>query len=132
MFKGPSSLNTIGSVSQISTDSYDASLFKESEFHWLSLSNGYFKEESSYGLSKIIEKIGFPVISTLHPITKALKNSRHMGSIRFFSPAIIRTYLKHNSNRWQDGSLSRSEVLQLFEYILKDPNLDERELGVSK
>ena len=129
VFRGPSLLNAIGKVSGVPANSYDAYSFKESEFHWLSLSNGYLEDESSYniGLTRIIEKTGFPVISTFYPIIKALKNSNHGDLPRFFSPAVIRNYLKHNHDRWQDviPRIPRNEVLQLFEYVLKDENFDE-------
>jgi hypothetical protein len=129
VFRGPLSSNTIGIISKASADSYDASLFKESEFHWLSLLNGYLEDEKAhYDLPKIIGNIGFPLISTLHVIINALKDStKHKDSLHFFTPAIIRNYLKGNSDRWQEGIISRKEILSLFEYILKDKIFDELE-----
>jgi hypothetical protein len=90
---------------------------------WLSLSNGYLKDEKLFdsNLSKIIGNIGFPVISTLNPITRVLKNSRHQDSLKFFSPTIIRIHLNNNRAMWEN-ILSRKEILLLFEYILKELN----------
>ncbi len=127
VFKGPSSSNDIGKVAKASANSYDASL-QESEFHWLSLSNGYLEDERLYDLPKLSEilgSIGFPVISTPYCIIKALKNSKHIDSFDFFTPAIIRDYLRHNRDRWD--TIPREEVLQLFEYVLKDKKFDELE-----
>jgi hypothetical protein len=121
VFEGPSSLYTIGKVS---ADSYDASSFKESKFHWLSLSNGYLDKGSSNFLPKIIGKIGFPVISVPHDLVRVLKNSKHKDTFSFLSPSIIRTYLKCNRDRWEN-IISRDEVLQLFYYILKDKKFGE-------
>jgi hypothetical protein len=127
VFEGPSS-STIGKISGISADSYNASSFNESGFHWLSLRNGYLEDEKLLviDLPKIIGKIGFPAISTSYLIISALKNSKHRDSLKFFSPAVIRTYLKHNFSRWE-GTLSRKEILRLFEYILRDQNFNELE-----
>ncbi len=128
VFKGPSSSNTIGTVSQASAGSYIKSLFKDSEFHWLSLYNGFLEEKSSTNdLSKIIESIGFPIILNSYPIIKALKNSIHKGSLKLLSPAIIRSYLHSNRDRWEDGAIPREEVLQLFEYILQDNKFNSLE-----
>ncbi|CAG8593257.1 6936_t:CDS:2 [Funneliformis mosseae] len=133
VFKGPSSSSPIGKVANIPAKSYLKSSLQE--FHWLSLSNGYFEDpRSNYGLSKILGKIGFPVILVSHDIIKALKDSNHEGSLRYFSPAIIRTYLNQNRNRWNDTqdnnttlTISRKEILQLFGYILKDKKFNELE-----
>jgi hypothetical protein len=123
VFRGPSSPNTIRSVSEVSAESYDA----QSELHLLSLSNGYLEDEKSYSydVTNIIGSIGFPVISVSHPdIIKVLKNSRHAESLRFFSPAVIRTYLDCNRAKWEN-TMSRKEILELFYYILKDKKFDE-------
>ncbi|CAB5189595.1 unnamed protein product [Rhizophagus irregularis] len=127
VFKGPSS-SIIGEISGISADSYNTSSFIESGFHWLSLSNGYLEDEKllSFDLPKIIGKIGFPVISTSYHIISVLKNSKYKDSLKFFSPGVIRTYLKHNFDKWE-GNLPRKEILQLFEYILRDQNFNELE-----
>src|SRR6266542_241971 len=110
VFRGPSLLNTIGKVPENSKNSYDASSFKETGFHWLSLTNGYLKDESyDVDLLKILGNIGFPVISVSNDIFDALKNSKHKDFLKVFSPTIIRIYLKHNRNRWQDKTL-RKEV----------------------
>ncbi|CAB4479085.1 uncharacterized protein OCT59_027473 [Rhizophagus irregularis] len=130
VFRGPPSSNTIGVVSKASADSYDTPLFQESEFHWLSLLNGYLEDEKSriYELPKIIGSIGFPFISTLPTILNALKKStKHEDSLHFFTPATIRNYLRCNSDRWQEGVISRKEILYLFEYILEDKKFDELE-----
>jgi hypothetical protein len=120
VFKGPFSSNVIGTVTNVSY-SYNTLSFQEPKFHWLSLSNGYFEDENlfNHDLSKIIGNIGFPVISTLYPIIRVLKDSRHQDSLKFFSPAIIRTYLNNNRDRWEN-TLSRKEILLLFEYILNE------------
>ncbi|CAB5375027.1 unnamed protein product [Rhizophagus irregularis] len=117
VFKGPSS-SIIGEISGISADSYNTSSFNESGFHWLSLSNGYLEDEKllSFDLPKIIGKIGFPVISTSYHIISVLKNSKYKDSLKFFSSGVIRTYLKHNFDKWE-GNLPRKEVLQLFEKL---------------
>ncbi|RGB37961.1 hypothetical protein C1646_693362, partial [Rhizophagus diaphanus] len=99
--------------------------------NWLSLSNGYLEDEKlfNFNISKIIANIGFPVISILYPIIRALKNSRHQDSLKFFSPTIVRIYLNKHRARWEN-ILSRKETLLLFEYILKelnDQNLNELE-----
>jgi hypothetical protein len=126
VFKGPSSSNAIGEISNVSANSYDMSLFQSSEFHWLSLSSGYLDEKFlNNDLIKIIGNIGFPVIPNLYPIIKVLKDSRHQNSLKNLSPATIRTYLKSNLARWQNKP--REEVLKLFEYILSDKNFDELE-----
>ncbi|GES91901.1 hypothetical protein GLOIN_2v552263 [Rhizophagus clarus] len=130
VFRGPPSSNDIGTISKATTDSYDTSLYQVSEFHWLSLLNGYLEDEKTqiYDLSKIIGNIGFPLISTLHIILSALKDSiKHKDSLHFFTPSIIRNYLKCNSDRWQEDAISRKEILSLFEYILKDKKFDELE-----
>ncbi|GBC02571.1 hypothetical protein RclHR1_00470001 [Rhizophagus clarus] len=131
VFKGPCSSNVIGTVTGVSTYTYNMPSLQESKFHWLSISNGYFDDDKllNSDLSEIIGNIGFPVISTLYPIIKVLKNSRHQDSLKFFSPAIIRTYLNNNRDRWEN-ILSREEILLLFKYILNelnDQNLDELE-----
>src|SRR4051794_16651497 len=48
VFKGPSSSNSIGQVVGILSKSYKSSSFQESKFHWLSLSNGYLKDEKYF------------------------------------------------------------------------------------
>ncbi|CAG8441739.1 3777_t:CDS:2, partial [Funneliformis mosseae] len=124
VFKGPPS---IGTLPEVLANSYDASSFKGSQFYWLSISNGYLEDEKSYNsLTEIIRNIGFPVMSASPLIIEALKNSKHKYSLKFFSPTIIRNYLKHNRDRWQD-KLSRSDVLLLFEYVLKDKNFEDLE-----
>ena len=107
-------------------------MFRKSEFHWLSLFNGYLEDEKSFiiELPKIIGNIGFPIISSLHPTIKETltrSSSKHIDSLRFFSPNVIRTYLRCNGDRWQDDAISRKDVLYLFEYILKDKKFDELE-----
>ncbi|CAG8632371.1 13141_t:CDS:2 [Funneliformis mosseae] len=59
VFKGPSSKIEIGTEFS-ATD--DATQYQESEFHWLSLFDGYFEEENLFDikLTRIIEKTGFP------------------------------------------------------------------------
>ncbi|CAG8565081.1 11420_t:CDS:10 [Rhizophagus irregularis] len=130
VFRGPSSSNTIGEISEASVDLYNTSSFQKSEFHWLSLHNGYLEDENVQicNLSSIIKSIGFPFISTLQIIVSCLKNStKHKDSLHLFTPAIIRNYLRCNSDRWQDGVISREEILSLFEYILKNEKFDELE-----
>jgi hypothetical protein len=106
-------------------NSYNTS---SSESHWLSLSNGYLDDKQlDFNLLKIIENIGFPVISVPPEIKTALKNSRHKDSLKILSPATIRNYLKSDRTRWEDDAISREEVLQLFEYILRDKKFDELE-----
>ncbi|CAG8617403.1 10376_t:CDS:2, partial [Funneliformis caledonium] len=126
VFKGPPSSYDIGTVSEVSENLYDTYLLKVSEFHWLSISNGYLEDEKVYSdLPKIIGTIGFPVISTFLDIIKALKDSRHKDFLINFSPAIIRTYLNDNCDRWQD--IPKKKVLLLLEYVLKDKKFDELE-----
>ncbi|RIA90194.1 hypothetical protein C1645_164980 [Glomus cerebriforme] len=123
IFQGPSSANVIGKVENSMT-SYDCS--QESEFHWLSLANGYLEDakSSDFYLPQTIGKIGFPVISVPSNIIRVLKNSEHKDSLNFFSPAIVRTYLDCNRDRWEN-TLLRNEVLQLFCYILRDKKFNE-------
>ncbi|CAB5345824.1 unnamed protein product [Rhizophagus irregularis] len=125
VFKGPSSSNNVGTVSGVS-ESYNVSSYKGSEFYWLSLSNGYFEDEKwfNYDLTKILGNIGFPVISVFPDIMRVLKNSKHKDSFKTFSPAVIRTYLDCNRARWEN-TIPRKEVLELFNYILRDKNFDE-------
>ncbi|CAG8452125.1 2916_t:CDS:2 [Funneliformis mosseae] len=124
VFRGPSSLNNaIGKVSGISADSYDASSFQASEFHWLSLANGYLNDNMTIDLSTV-GSVGFPIISAPFAITKGLKKSKHKTSRKIFAPAILRDYLKHNPGRWQ-STLAREEVLKLFGYLLRDEKFDE-------
>ncbi|GES91935.1 sacsin isoform X1 [Rhizophagus clarus] len=124
--RGPSSSNTIGTVYGVPAESYNDSSFKGSEFHWLSISNGYFEDERlfNYDVSKIIGNIGFPVISVSPDIMRVLKSSKHKEFLSTFSPAIIRTYLNYNRARWE-STISRKEVLELFNYILRDKKFDE-------
>jgi hypothetical protein len=123
VFRGPSSSNAIGQVAGISRASYKALSSQESKFHWLSLSNGYLEDRRSF-VSKIIEVIGFPVISVPPNIVDILEDSIHKDSINFYSSAIVRTYLKGNRTRWED-KISRVDILDLFNYILKDKKYDE-------
>ncbi|GBC02577.1 hypothetical protein RclHR1_00470007 [Rhizophagus clarus] len=123
VFQGPSSLSTIGEVGNPAT-LYDSSSFKESEFHWLSLSNGYFENAANINLARIIGEIGFPVIIVPPDFIRILKNSQHKDSLKFFSPAVIRKYLDCNRDRWEN-TIPKKEVLQLFYYILKDKKFDE-------
>ncbi|UZO07228.1 uncharacterized protein OCT59_027521 [Rhizophagus irregularis] len=123
VFQGPSSLSTIGEVENSAT-LYDCSLFKESEFHWLSLSNGYLEDVANVYLPKIVGEIGFPVITVPPDFIKILKNSQHKVSLKFYSPAVIRKYLDLNRARWEN-TIPKKEVLQLFYYILKDKKFDE-------
>jgi hypothetical protein len=127
VFKGPSSLNNIGTtLLKVSEDSYNASSLEKSEFHWLSLSSGYLDEKLlDADLIKIIGNIGFPIISVSPDVIRVLKNSRHKNSFNSLSPATIRAYLNSNRARWEDNAISRQDVLQLFEYILKDKKFDE-------
>ncbi|GBB96452.1 hypothetical protein RclHR1_02760005 [Rhizophagus clarus] len=127
VFRGPSSSNVIGTIPEVSEDLYNTLPFQESEFHWLSLHNGFFGDLGDEKFSKIIGKIGFPVVSDSdsYSIIKSLKNSRHKDILKFFSSSIIRTYLNLNCARWEDDTISRGEVLQLFEYILKDKMFDK-------
>ncbi|CAG8697672.1 13615_t:CDS:10 [Rhizophagus irregularis] len=122
VFKGPSTSNTIGTVNGVPNDSYDTSSFQESKFYWLSIYNGYLKDEKwpIYDLYDTIENIGFPIILNSHSIIGALKNSRHENSLKLLSPTIIRTYLKSNSTRWEHDVIERKDVLKLFKYILQD------------
>lgn len=78
-------------------------------------------------LLKIIGNIGFPVISVPYDVIRVLKESKHRNSLRVLSPAIIRTYLNSNRNRWEFDAISRKEVLQLFKFILGDKKFDELE-----
>ncbi|PKK61860.1 hypothetical protein RhiirC2_198308 [Rhizophagus irregularis] len=55
---------------------------------------------------------------------RVLKNSKHKDSFKTFSPAVIRTYLDCNRARWEN-TIPRKEVLELFNYILRDKNFDE-------
>ncbi|RIA90183.1 hypothetical protein C1645_164871 [Glomus cerebriforme] len=130
VFKGPPSLNIIGTVTEYLEDSYNISSFQEQKFQWLSISNGYLEDEKSFNfdLPEIIGNIGFPVISAPYPVINALKNSKHHDSLKFFSPVVIRTYLSNNRSRWQN--ISRKEIIELFNYVLKDlndQNFDELE-----
>ncbi|CAG8704435.1 8389_t:CDS:2, partial [Funneliformis caledonium] len=117
VFKGPSLSNTIGKVPENLKNSYDASSFKESGFHWLSLSIGYLKDnlhlEDMSNLLKIFGDVGFPIISVLNEIIDALNNSIHKDFLKVLSPAIGRIYLKHNRDTWQD-QLSKEEAIALF------------------
>jgi len=130
VFKGPSSLNVIGKVPENLANSYDASSFKKTEFHWLSLSNGYLsylKDNDLHDLLKLLKVIGdvgFPIISVPNDIIVALKNSKHQDFLKVISPAIIRIYLKHNRERWQDKVLIK-DVIELFKYIFKNENFDD-------
>jgi hypothetical protein len=125
VFKGPSSSNAIGTVPEVPADSYAISS-NMSEFHWLSLFNGYL--EDTILDHRIIDNIGFPIILSLHPdIKEALENSDHKNSIRSVSPNIIRSYLKSNGNKWENDQIQKKDVLHLFKYILKDRNFDELE-----
>ncbi len=54
VFKGPSSLNSIRKVPKNCANTYDVSLFKETGFHWLSLSNSYLKDILHVKLSHVI------------------------------------------------------------------------------
>ncbi|CAG8586914.1 661_t:CDS:2 [Funneliformis mosseae] len=78
VFKGPPSSYDIGTVSEVPANLYDTYLLKVSEFHWLSISNGYLEDEKVY--SDLPKIIGFPVISTFLDIIKALKDSRQRFS----------------------------------------------------
>ncbi|CAB4393354.1 unnamed protein product [Rhizophagus irregularis] len=122
VFKGPSTSNTIGTVNGVPNDSYDTSSFQESKFYWLSIYNGYLKDEKwpIYDLYDTIENIGFPIILNSHSIIGALKDSRHENSLKLLSPEIIRTYLKYNRTRWEDDVIKRKDVLKLFKFILQD------------
>ncbi|CAG8609947.1 5338_t:CDS:2, partial [Funneliformis caledonium] len=114
VFEGPSLTNS--------------SVFEGSEFYWLSLSNGFF-DGSSNDVSKIIQKIGFPVISTPlthHSIIEFIKTSKLEHSLTLLSPYNVRDYLKKNIDRWQD-KMSRSDVLQVFKYVFTDKNFDKLE-----
>jgi hypothetical protein len=125
VFQGPSATNSIGDVIGISASSYKSSLYQKSQFHWLSLSSGYLKDEFfGDSLSKIVGEIGFPIITIPPEFVRILKNSDHNGFINFYSPVIIRNYLGRNRNRWED-KISREKVLQLFDYILEDEEFDK-------
>ncbi|GBB90419.1 hypothetical protein RclHR1_17380001 [Rhizophagus clarus] len=125
VFEGPSSSIIIGNVPQVSADSYNS--FQESEFHWLSLYNGYLDNKllADINLLKIIGNIGFPVISVPHDIIRVLKHSKHKNSLRILSPSIIRSYLSSNRNRWENNVISRQDVLQLFKFVLSDEKFNE-------
>lgn len=125
VFQGPSATNPIGEIVGISTSSYKSSQHQQSKFHWLSLSNGYLKDEFfSDSLSKIIGEIGFPIITIPFEFVSILKNSNHNDFINFYSPVIIRNYLSRNRYRWED-KISRGKVLQLFDYILENEEFDK-------
>ncbi|CAB5149034.1 unnamed protein product [Rhizophagus irregularis] len=97
---------------------------------WLSLSDGYLDEKSlDSNLLKIIGNIGFPVISVSYDIIRILQRSRHNDNLKRLSPAVIRDYLdlKFSRTRWEDGAISRQDVLQLFKYILSDRDFNELE-----
>ncbi|CAG8526319.1 334_t:CDS:2, partial [Acaulospora colombiana] len=53
---------------------------------------------------------------------RALEESKHRGLFRFYSPKIVKMYLKQNKSRLLD--LRREEILNLLDYILRDKDIE--------
>ncbi|CAG8487317.1 15918_t:CDS:2 [Racocetra fulgida] len=122
VFCGPSVSYALGNVVEISQKSFTS---HKTEFHLLSIDNGYFPDEyASDEISKIVGSIGFPVINIKLEVKDALKKSQLKNSLKFFSPQIIRKYLHKNKAKWEN-QLSRKEKLSLLSYILEDKSYIE-------
>jgi hypothetical protein len=64
-------------------------------------------------------------MSAPHELIRVLKDSKHKESLNILTPVVIRKYLNSNRDKWEDNAISRREVLQLFEYILRDKKFNE-------
>ncbi|KAF0428041.1 Sacsin [Gigaspora margarita] len=125
VFCGPSTSYALGNITKILKIFQKRITSYETEFHLLSINNGFFPDKrASENISNIVGSIGFPVININLKVLDELKKSQHKGSLKFYSPQIIRTYLHQNKTRWQN-QLSREEKLFLFSYILEDKNYVE-------
>ncbi|CAG8537929.1 7365_t:CDS:2, partial [Racocetra fulgida] len=88
---------------------------------YLSINSGYLTDENfckSSDLSRILEKLGFPIFVKIpEQIVAKLKNSFKNG-LKYITPEKVCNYLKESNKQTNIVRLSRSDKLLLFEYIL--------------
>ncbi|CAG8594331.1 22149_t:CDS:10 [Dentiscutata erythropus] len=86
----------------------------------LSISKGYFKDESSEpdgsDIQSILDKIGFRVIYAPNEIVEIIKELKFKKEIRFSSPICVSKFLHKYKGKLQD-KLTNEEILKLFNYI---------------
>ncbi|CAG8529040.1 24018_t:CDS:10 [Dentiscutata erythropus] len=123
IFCGPPISSLFGNLSDILPSHNEASISCGTMIHLMSIENGFFPDESAPHISKILEKIGFPMINIDPKIYDELKKSRHKNSLNICSPRIIRIYLLQNKSKWESNV--REDIISLFEYVLRDKNYTE-------
>ncbi|CAG8504108.1 1313_t:CDS:10, partial [Gigaspora margarita] len=99
----------------------DDEIFCEKNGQILSISKGYFPDEScaENDIPDILSKIGFPIINATSEIIEVLKKSDKKNILRFYSPSIVSNFLQKREEL-QDKPMT----LRLFYYLLNDENYE--------
>ncbi|CAJ0876076.1 5072_t:CDS:10 [Entrophospora sp. SA101] len=117
VFFSPSKIFDLNSTSSISSH--------DRNFCWLSISDGYFADESQtqdQGIFEILADLGFLVIKVPSDILTVLKESKNGSSIKFYSPKIVKLFF--HERKYLLNDLPRDEILIIFNYILDDDDSD--------